>query len=124
MAELVDERERGLFVRQGHVQAAAAGGAETAHGGLECGRRGVDQLVREVLPGLPREERVNERRPTVFDRMADESVTVGRRAIVGHSRPIRCCRFCVVLVPLPTEIACTEPETDEQQNEARPMRLE
>ena len=37
LAELVDERERSLLVGQGDVQAAAAGCAETAHGGLESG---------------------------------------------------------------------------------------
>ncbi len=48
LAELVDERERGFLVRHGHVQALAAGRAETAHRRLEVRWLRVDQLVGEM----------------------------------------------------------------------------
>ena len=86
LAALVDERERGFFVRHGHVHALAARGRETAHRRLEVLRLGVDQLVGEALLRLAREQLMDQRRAAVLDGMPDHGVTIGRRVVLSHLR--------------------------------------
>ncbi len=78
------QRERRLLVRHRDVQALAAGSAEAAHGRFERRGLGVDELVGEALAGLPREHRMDQRRPAVLDGMADEAVTIGKCLAVRH----------------------------------------
>src|SRR5690606_16896340 len=77
----------GFLVRDGDIEAASALREEIAHHRIEVRRCGIDGVIGEVLAGLGREARVDERRATVADGMADDGVTIGSTHAAAILRP-------------------------------------
>jgi hypothetical protein len=65
LGDLVDKLHDGSFVRHRDVEALATRALKLAHCRFEFFRRNLQQLVLHMLPGLHREQAMNNRRTTV-----------------------------------------------------------
>ncbi len=76
LAEVVHEPEDGALVGNGDIEAFAARALKLANGLLEFVGRNTQQLVLQFLPGLLREQPVDDGRTAVCYRIAHDTIAV------------------------------------------------